>query len=77
MTDKKKKYKPVKKKVEEKRKDVFFQPYVTDKWKGVIDVYKCVECGFPTESKAEIILHCVAHLPKAEQETALEILMEK
>jgi hypothetical protein len=63
-----------KKKVE---KVEIFQPYIPLMWKGVIPVYKCIECGWVSEIEDNMILHCVAHLPEAEQETALELLVKE
>ena len=63
--------------VEKKKKEeVFFVPYITELWKGKIEVHKCVECDFYSESKDEIITHVLTHLPQAEQLAALDYLME-
>ena len=59
-----------------KKEEIFFIPYITELWKGKIEIHKCVECEFYTESKDAIVIHVVDHLPQAEQSAALDNLME-
>ena len=59
-----------------KKEEIFFVPYITELWKGKIEVHKCVECDFYSESKDAIVIHVVDHLPQAEQLAALDYLME-
>ena len=59
-----------------KKEEVFFVTYITELWKGKIEIHKCVECEFYSESKDDIISHVLTHLPQAEQSAALDYLME-
>ena len=50
------------------------------KWKGVMDVLKCKNCGHSEsgeDKKDQMILHVVTHFPKSEQEKLFNKLVKE
>jgi len=54
--------------------------WVTTKWKGVMDVLKCKNCGHcesGDDKKDQMILHVITHFPKSEQEKLFNKLVKE
>jgi hypothetical protein len=50
------------------------------KWKGVMDVLKCKNCGHSEsgeDKKDQMILHVITHFPKSEQNKMFEKLVKE
>jgi hypothetical protein len=50
------------------------------KWKGVMDVYKCKNCGHSEsgeDKKDQMILHVITHFPKSEQDNLFNKLVKE
>lgn len=51
--------------------------YESIKWKGIKDVFRCMECGHCLDEEDDMILHVVGHRPEAERETLMNMLILK
>ena len=51
--------------------------YETATWKGVKTVFKCKKCGTFRDTRDEMIEHVLLHVPKAEQEEVLNLLLKE
>jgi len=52
----------------------------TTKWKGVVDVLKCRNCGHcesESDKKDKMILHVITHFPASEQNKMFEKLVKE
>lgn len=48
--------------------------YTKETWKGVRDVYMCVECNHCEDLEDDMKLHVITHFPKKEQQKQLDLL---
>ena len=54
--------------------------WVITKWKGVMDVLKCRNCGHSEsddDKKDKMILHVITHFPKSEQDNLFNKLVKE
>jgi len=49
--------------------------YDKKRWKGVRDVYMCVECEHCEDLEDDMKLHVLKHFPKEEREKQLDLMM--
>ena len=51
--------------------------YYPTKWKNVIDTFQCAACGHCDESRDNMILHVLTHVPASERAQLLEKLLKE
>ena len=51
--------------------------YEKKRWKDVLDVYQCANCGHCENDEDGMILHVIAHAPKAERESLFNKLIKE